>query len=74
MNKLGWALILVGGGLVVYGVVHVLSGRQAEPGDPDYDYEPEDEPELTQWEKHLLDVERQERDAHTSVHDLNDGV
>lgn len=74
MKALGLALIVIGGGLVVYGVVRKLSLPAAEPGDPDFDYEPENEPELDQWEKHLLNVERQERDAHASVHDLNDGV
>ena len=70
MKLFGWALILAGGGLVVYGVRR-LSAPAAEPDDPDY--EPGSGTD-EDWEQHLLDIEQQERNAHTSVHDLNDGI
>lgn len=70
MKLFGWALIITGGGLVVLGARKLLGTAE----EVDYKYEPEDEPELDQWEQHLLDVEAQGRNAHTSVHDLNDGA
>lgn len=61
MKALGLALIAIGGGLVVYGVVRKLSAPAAEPGDPDYD-------ELSEWERDLLNAEKQ------APLDLNDGI
>lgn len=70
MKLFGWALILAGGGLVVYGVRR-LSKPSDEPGDPDYDPQGESGPD--EWEQHLLDVEQQERNAHTHVCDTECG-
>jgi hypothetical protein len=82
VNKLGWALIIVGGGLVVYGVVQHLSKPAAEPGDPDYDPQGEYGPD--EWEQELLKREQEkpynESDwgsdtvRKTDPADLNDGV
>ena len=71
MKALGLALIAIGGGLVVYGVVRKLSAPAAEPGDPDYESE---DPTLAEWNRKLDELEERERNAHTSVHDLNDGI
>jgi len=74
VNKLGWALILVGGGLAVYGVVQLLSKPAAEPGDPDYDpaldpeFDPPYDPAYDQadWGS--------DKGTKTDPSDLNDGV
>jgi hypothetical protein len=58
VNKLGWALILVGGGLVVYGARSLVKPA-TEPDDSDYD-----ETNMTE----------EEFDAMVRQADLNDGV
>jgi len=73
VSKLGWALIIIGGGLIVFGVRH-LSKPAAEPGDPDYDpaSDPEFDPpfnpdfdydrgkgSITEWEQELLKREKE---------------
>jgi hypothetical protein len=63
VNKLGWALILVGGGLVVFGVRH-LSKPAAKPGDPDF--EPENPYDQADWGSDKV--------TKTDLSDLNDGV
>jgi hypothetical protein len=74
VKALNWALILVGGGLVVY-AVRRLSAPAAEPGDPDYD------PDLSGWDSELGKVEKAPAYDQSDwgpdtvhPHDLNDGV
>jgi hypothetical protein len=62
VKLLGWALILVGGGLVVYGVRR-LSAPAAEPDDPDYDPEETSAYDQSDWGSDTI-----------HPHDLNDGA
>jgi hypothetical protein len=67
VKAFGWALILVGGGLVVYGVRR-LSAPAAEPGDPDW------EGELQAMEKAPAYEQSDWGSDTVHPHDLNDGV
>ena len=70
MKALGLALIVIGGGLVAYGLVRRLGAPAAEPGDPDFDSDAQEDPTLAEWNRQLDALEERERRAH----DLNDGI
>jgi hypothetical protein len=66
VNKLGWALILVGGGLVVYGVRKLIQPAESEESDYDPDFDPENPYDQADWGSDKV--------TKTDPFDLNDGA